>query len=282
MAAEDSMGSSLPGNTEKEKLQYLESRSFKEQAVWLLNTNWAALEAEAENLWNYVENCVSLDLQKVGNALDELNAHRFLEMNQETLTVRAMRTQLRASGAIGEQDRPKLVPLCHVLFFKFSLNWRETVSMSLGGDPEELRRAQQALDAATKSLEECRAAQAELEAALAEVKKQEDEYNGKIEDAKKRSEEGGVVSRNRAKAELAQLLAEDPLPLRRAQITLQAAVKRADRATQAAQAAFDEAEALLDRLSKQGGVAHGSVWWMQRELHEQRKYLPSAKGGIAK
>merc|ERR1711879_555469 len=74
-----------------------------------------------------------------------------------------------------------------------------------------------------------KAAQEELEAALAEVKAQEDAYNGKIADCEKRSEEGGVVSRNKAKAELAQLQAEDPLPLSRAKITLEAARKRAEK-----------------------------------------------------
>jgi hypothetical protein len=38
------------------------------------------------------------------------------------------------------------------------------------------------------------------------------------------------VSRNKARAELAQLKAEDPLPLRKAKITLEAATKRADKA----------------------------------------------------
>lgn len=74
-----------------------------------------------------------------------------------------------------------------------------------------------------------KAAQEELEAALAEVKAQEDAYHGKIADAERRSQEGGVVSRNKAKAEHAQLLAEDPLPLRKAKITLEAATKRAEK-----------------------------------------------------
>ena len=61
--------------------------------------------------------------------------------------------------------------------------------------------------------EELAAAKAELEAALAELKAQEDAYNSKTEDLKRKSEEGGLVSRNRAKNELAQHLGEDPLPV---------------------------------------------------------------------
>ena len=84
-----------------------------------------------------------------------------------------------------------------------------------------------------------KAAQEEVERALADVKAEEDAYNGKINDATRRSEEGGVVSRNKAKAELAQLQAEDPLPLRKAKITLEAAQKRAEKA----RAPFAEARA---------------------------------------
>ena len=57
-----------------------------------------------------------------------------------------------------------------------------------------------------------------MDAALAEVRAQEDAYNARTADLTKRSEEGGVVSRGKAKNELAQHLAEDPLPLRRAKV----------------------------------------------------------------
>jgi len=91
--------------------------------------------------------------------------------------------------------------------------------------------------------EELRLAKIELEAALAEVKAQEDTYHGKIADAQRRSEEGGAVSRGKAKNELAQLQSEDPLPLRKAKITLEAAEKRADKARAPFEAATKQAEA---------------------------------------
>ena len=49
--------------------------------------------------------------------------------------------------------------------------------------------------------------------ALAEVQAQESARDNKTADLTKKSEEGGAVSRNKAKAELAAHLAEDPLPL---------------------------------------------------------------------
>eukprot|EP00008_Paramoeba_atlantica_P005256 CAMPEP_0201487400 /NCGR_PEP_ID=MMETSP0151_2-20130828/12828_1 /ASSEMBLY_ACC=CAM_ASM_000257 /TAXON_ID=200890 /ORGANISM="Paramoeba atlantica, Strain 621/1 / CCAP 1560/9" /LENGTH=421 /DNA_ID=CAMNT_0047872417 /DNA_START=27 /DNA_END=1292 /DNA_ORIENTATION=+ len=200
--------------------------------------------------------------------------------------------------------------------------------------------------------EEVRKSQEELAAALAEVQKQEEAYNSKTQLLKKKSEEGGVVSRNKAKNELAQHLAEDPLPLRQAKITAEAALRKAEKATQAAatakdaankdaaeasaaaaqaaadaekasaarrdaegaraqaeaaraqaeaaradaeskkaaadaavdaaQAAVQEAEEFLAELKAHPGNCAGALWWMDRELHEKKKYMPMRKGGIAK
>mmetsp|Transcript_13916 Transcript_13916/g.41914 ORF Transcript_13916/g.41914 Transcript_13916/m.41914 type:complete len:380 (-) Transcript_13916:39-1178(-) len=162
-----------------------------------------------------------------------------------------------------------------------------------------------------------KAAQEELEAALAEMKAQEDAYNNKTAELKQQSEEGGVVSRNRAKVQLDAHLAEDPLPLRRAKITQEAAVKKAERATKAAaeataaseaaaaeaakatqrsldakQAAEDAvqaahvevkaAEDYLQEVKSKPGQAFGAIWWIERELIEAKKYMPTSKGGIAK
>lgn len=147
-----------------------------------------------------------------------------------------------------------------------------------GDNAEELARAQQLLDEANAKLAACQAAYAELEAAQAELKRQEDDYNNKVADARARSETGGVVARNKAANELAQLLAEDPLPLRKAKLTVAAALKKAERALTEAQAAFDQASAYLAEVKAKGGAgSDGSLWWMSRELDEQRKYLPSSK-----
>lgn len=94
-----------------------------------------------------------------------------------------------------------------------------------------------------------------------------------------------MVQRNKAKNELAQHLAEDPLPLRKAKITQEAAVKKTERAAQAAEAAAQEAarakeaaEAALEEARKRveeaeaylekakNSLPHGGVWWMVRLL----------------
>jgi len=196
---------------------------------------------------------------------------------------------------------------------------------------EETSKQREA-DAKQKDIE-AKAAQEELQAALADLKSQEDARNKRTEELTKGSEDEttGVVTRNKLKAELAQHLAQDPLPLRKAKITQEAAVKKADKAAAAAtvaradaeaaskaaqvaakeatasrnaaeasareaekarhdaaeaaaeaEAAVDDAqkkvqqaEEYLNEVKSRPGSAHGALWWLERELHEQKKYMPT-------
>eukprot|EP01102_Stenamoeba_stenopodia_P015884 TRINITY_DN5484_c0_g6_i1.p1 TRINITY_DN5484_c0_g6~~TRINITY_DN5484_c0_g6_i1.p1 ORF type:complete len:343 (+),score=110.21 TRINITY_DN5484_c0_g6_i1:71-1030(+) len=315
----------LEGKTDNEKLLSLSARNHKEQAIWFLNAFWDQHQGEAERVWGYVQKFADLDLQNraAGSGLDELNAHRFLEGIGETLTVVALRDTLRKTGAIAANERPKLFPLTHYLLFRFNVNWKTLVNTK-GDNSAEIAEAQRLLDEVTKAFAESdrqaqiarqaeaeartqeapfKAAQEELEAAVADVKRQEDDRNRKTEELQQKSSQGSVVQQNKAKAELAQHLAEDPLPLRKAKITLEAARKKAEKARApfeaatkaaeaaraAAEAALDEtrarvaeAEAYLEEVKAKPGSPHGAIWWMERELQEQKKYLPTSKGGIAK
>eukprot|EP01095_Lingulamoeba_sp_RSL-Kostka_P009394 TRINITY_DN323_c1_g3_i1.p1 TRINITY_DN323_c1_g3~~TRINITY_DN323_c1_g3_i1.p1 ORF type:complete len:333 (+),score=188.91 TRINITY_DN323_c1_g3_i1:106-1104(+) len=330
----------LEGSNNQEKFANLCNKTHKDQLIWFLNCYWEDIEADKENFWLYAEKCKELDLEnhENGNGLDELNAHRFLEAFDETMTVRELRNSLKQSGAVAQNHRFKTVPISHILLFKYKKDFNELVTRSQGDNKEEMEQAKAQLEEVQALFQEAReraeeaaallkvalereenarqleapfkAAQEELEAALADVKKQEDEYNGKIEDCKRRSEEGGVVTRNKAKNELAQLLAEDPLPLRKAKITLEAAKKKAEKARapfkaateeaeaarkasedakHAAEAAVDaaadkvaEAEAFLNEVKNKPGQPMGALYWVERELHEAKKYLPESKGGIRK
>jgi len=288
----------LRGSNDKDKLDDLCSRPYKDQGIWFLNAYWESFgKNEAEKVWNYVLRFGEMDLQKHadGNGLDEVNAHRFLEIGGETLTVMAMRDKLRKTGAIGQTERPKVVPLVHYILWKYDVDWHKLVN-SAEGNSEEMKKAQQLLDEAQRRAEAAREAEApfkkaqeEVDAALRDVKNQEDERNSRTAELQQKSTQGGVVQQNKAKAELAQHLAEEPLPLRRALITLEAALKRAEKArapfeaaTNAAEEALAEAQAYLDELKKRPGSPYGRLWWMDRELAEQRKYLPSSRGGVRK
>jgi len=103
---------------------------------------------------------------------------------------------------------------------------------------------------------------------------------------KKRSEDQnlGVVQRNKASNELSQLKAQDPLPLRQAKITTEAAERKADKARapfkearEYAEREFDIAEAKLQEVMSKGTVAHGQIWWLNKELQEAKKFLPKNK-----
>merc|ERR1711941_264197 len=208
--------------------------------------------------------------------------------------------------------------------FKFKVDWHKLVNASQGDNQEEVEKAQNMKNEVMKALEEVKAtasaaakaeteainaenaakrAKAELEEALKALHAEEEAYNNKKAELEQKSQTGGVVSKNKAANELAQLLAEDPLPLRRAKITQEAAVKKAERAikiaadaVEAASAArveaekavddavkrVEEAEAYLVEVKSKPGSAAGALWWIDRELHEQKKYLPTSKGGISK
>merc|ERR1711879_82745 len=217
------------------------------------------------------------------------------------------------------------------LIFKYKIDWHKLVHASQGDNQAEVEKAQKMLDEVMTALEEVRStaasaakaevaainaknasieaekesikAKEELEVALQALHAEEEAYNNKKAELEQKSQTGGVVSKNKAANELAQLLAEDPLPLRRAKITQEAAVKKAERAikiaadaVEAASAArveaekavddavkrVEEAEAYLVEVKSKPGSAAGALWWIDRELHEQKKYLPTSKGGISK
>ena len=53
--------------------------------------------------------------------------------------------------------------------------------------------------------------------------------------------------------------------------------RRVEQAVQDVEQKVREAEAFLEEAKSKGGVAHGAIWWMQRELKEAQKYLPKSK-----
>src|SRR3989338_11056257 len=67
---------------DRSKLHQICELSYKAQAVWFLNGFWDSHQGEAEKFWAYVHKANAIDIEKheEGCALDELNAHRLLEM----------------------------------------------------------------------------------------------------------------------------------------------------------------------------------------------------------
>eukprot|EP00478_Filoreta_tenera_P001346 GABV01001367.1.p2 GENE.GABV01001367.1~~GABV01001367.1.p2 ORF type:complete len:197 (+),score=101.34 GABV01001367.1:311-901(+) len=181
--------------------------------------------------------------------------------------------------------------LLEYLAFKYDKSPKSIVDAPQGTNEEEIAKAQALLDEVQKLLDEmmakeqaARAAEAEMKEALAELERQEAAFESKKKELEEKSKTGNVVQRGRAANELQQMLAEDPLPLRRAKINQGATVRKAEKATKAAEDAtaaaqqrFDEAVEYMEQVKKSGGVALGAIWWMDRRLAEQAKYLPRGK-----
>lgn len=89
--------------------------------------------------------------------------------------------------------------------------------------------AAEALEAQKKAEAALKKAENELKAAVEALEAEQKAFDDKKADLEAKSELGGVKGM-RAKNELAQMLSEDPLPLRRAKITQGAALKRAQKA----------------------------------------------------
>eukprot|EP01083_Nonionella_stella_P003822 10981_1 len=296
----------LQGADDLEKLKSLSSKTYKEQSVWFLNALWATQESEAENMWKFCNEMTELDPKgAAGCELEELTAHRFLEKQAETLTVREMRTVLRDI----DLDCNHNVSLTEYLVFRYKADWHKLVN-SAQSDSDEVQKAQELLadaqrklSVARKDAEKARKAEAaqlsaenELRAALAELQAQENAFLNKKAQLERASQTGSVMRMSLAKQELDIHMSADPLPLRRAKINQGAAVRKAERATAKAhelrlsaekslgeaEAAFETAEEYLNDVKSRAGSGQGALWFVERELYEAKKYLPQAKGGIAK
>jgi len=150
-------------------------------------------------------------------------------------------------------------------------------------------------------------AEEELRAAVADLKKQEDDFKNKVSSLEQKIQDTSLstVAKSKASAELAQLKAEDPLPLRKAKITQEAALRKVEKERKAAEAAKEkaekaradsevkqaeleaaekdlsakmvEAEAALEAVKKEGGVPRGQIWWLEKELGEAKKWMAPKK-----
>jgi len=85
-----------------------------------------------------------------------------------------------------------------------------------------------------------------------------------------------------AAEEQARLASQARAAAERAREAASAAKEAAEAAADDAARKVDEAEAYLAEVKSRPGSAHGAVWFMERELHEAKKYMPTRKGGISK
>lgn len=288
---------------DKQKLETISKKTFKEQAIWYLNATYGVdQDKNAEDLWNYVNKFAEYEIEnhEAGCALDELNMHRVLEFFNLHKTIRDFRDDLRAKGI----EIKRTFSLMLFFIWNYNLDIHKIVNAPQGAQSAELAKAQEMLDQCQKMLEEATKkaseaalkekelanAEREVQKALDELKKQEDEFNNKTKELENViATSTGVVKKNKAQAELSAHLASDPLPLRKAKTTTEAAKRKAEKALNLANEAlaecqkkFNEAEEYLNEQKANASAGMGSIWWMERELAEKKKYMPQKKGGVAK
>jgi len=276
-----------------EKTQFLELTRMKyvDQAKWYLNGFWSeGAQNESENIWKYTQKFIELDDRKAGgNELDEFQAHKFLESLGETLTVMALRDKLRKI----DLDANGKMALLEYLCFRFSKAVQQVINAPQGENAEEIKAAgeklskvQQELEQQRQAEEAVRKAEESLKAAVDDLHKQEEAYQNQIKtlESKIADPNASTVAKSKAKNELAQLKNEDPLPLRKAKITQEAALRKVEKERKAAEEqtrkleeVFNQAQEYLEKVKKSGGNPLGAIWWMERELKEAQKYLPKKK-----
>lgn len=118
------------------------AKPYKDQAVWFLNAYWNELfksNAQAcERVWQFCFKFAELDSQNgaKGCELDELRAHRVLELLAEALTFTEMRTKFHR--------RAKHVSLIELLIFVFAADWTQVVVAPQGSEAalEQMQQAE--------------------------------------------------------------------------------------------------------------------------------------------
>jgi len=222
---------------------------YNTQAKLFLNAFWNdGVDALADEIWNFTQKFIQTDLflkglsplsvDRAGTELDEHGFHVFLERTIKPLTVIEAREKLRQADVSFDGK---------VSLLEF-LNWH----FKKKADEFVKRAPEDPTDGDANVTPEMRKANA----ALAEVRKEILRIEMEKAKLEEESQASGIKGM-KAKNELAQLLTADQTELNRALLTAEAAVR------------------------KVGGtgkdVPPGTLWWMNRELDEMKKYKAKAK-----
>jgi len=322
----------------KKRFPELSRMKYQDQAIFYLNGFWTrGGREEAENIKKFTDKMAELDKQQTGgkgaegNELDQFWSAKFLEEQNATMTATARKEALKKI----DQDSNGKMSLIEYLVWIYDKTPVETVLSPQGDNTKEIEAAQkkmqavqtaledvetkseanrialeeskQAIEASKQSEAQVRAAEAELEAAVAELASQEKAYKDKISglESKANDDSLSTVKKSQAAAELASTKQEDPMPLRKAKITQEAALRKVQKQRQEAEAAvqraqekkqrleeslaelekarddlslkMDEAKKELEEVKAKGGVSYGNMWFMERALFDADARLAKAK-----
>jgi len=263
------------------KFRAITRKIYFDQAKWYLNAFWnEGAEGQAEEVWTIGNKFTEVDpKKKQGNELDPVLSAHYLQGINKAMTALELKEQLRRIDV----DANGLMALLEYLVFKFNRPVIPTATNPQGSldakDQKELEDTEAKVKELTDSIPKLQAAEVEARAADLELKKQQDALQAQLDklEATSKDQKLGQVARNKAVQELAQLRGQDPLPLRRAKITQEAAIRRLESARKATERALAEALQLLEDIKKRGSVPKGTIWWMSREVQEAKKYMPRSR-----
>lgn len=282
-------------------------------AFWEKGISFKSNPDMCEKVWTYWELCAKLDAKKgkQGNALDEFEAHKFLEKEGQAMTVKDLRESLKAM----DLDFDRHMALLEYLVFHFKIdNWVYMVNWVAAGSPEQqamlaqvqeqMATAQASLAKATetaetakedaaasaRAAEEAKAAAEDLAKAAAEAdaatKELEAQQKAKAdaiaaEEVKTRDETLSTVKRNKAIAYLKILQNEDSQPLRTAQITQAAAARKAAKVAKQSEKAAQAAAAAKIKADEAAATAEHAMEDADAQVAKLSEQLEEAKAACA-
>jgi len=286
-------------------------------------------------IWDFTKHFVELDLMSqerkgdAGNELDQFWSAKFLEDVDVAMPATARKEALRTI----DQDSNGKMSCLEYLVWKYHKGVQETVEAPQGDNTAAIKEAQKKLDEVQVQLQDCESklqaqkqaksdnetaiaelkrqeedlnrAEHELSEAIANLNKQQEEHDHKMKTLEQKTQEGSQVQRSKAAAELAQMKQEDPMPLRKARLTQEAALRKVEKqkkvveqarqqaevkgrqlqkaiedlelAYQKLEQKMEEARLELEKIKSKPGGGKGAIWWLQRELFEADGRLPRAK-----
>jgi len=224
------------------------AKPYKEQSVWFLNACWKQqfeLNVEQrERVWAFCHKFIELDpVGDKGCELDELRAHRVLEVLAEALTFQEMRTKFHV--------RFRHVSLIETLIFVFGADWTQVVIAPQGaeGAQEQMQQAQLLM---TKSADALTSCQETAKVASEDEKRSQETAKLALESKEQAisSEQSAISAETRAIGAEAEATAR----AEEARVALESAIEAAAvaKAAEAESAAKVEQSAQFEAESKRG------------------------------
>uniref|UniRef100_A0A7S4NWM0 Calcium-regulated actin-bundling protein C-terminal domain-containing protein n=1 Tax=Paramoeba aestuarina TaxID=180227 RepID=A0A7S4NWM0_9EUKA len=246
---------------------------YVDQAKFFLNAFWNYVEEDAEKVWEWTHGFIKIDPKaEKGNELDEVHCARFMEKFDESMTAIARR-ELFQDIDITENKHVSLLEYCIT-------KYKSLVKTADGQEVDAAEMVNQLMEVKEVISPELDKAQKALDKVMAIIEALE----AKKRDLTERSELPGIKGKM-AKNELAQLLSEDPTELNKALLTAEAALRRVKKkfgakpgasssssSTPTASAGEPASEGGGLALPLNSGCTLGTIWWLDREMEEAKKY----------